>query len=1126
MTMQQPSLSFSASDAEAGFRLSALELYNWGTFHHKVWSINPDGHNGLLTGDIGSGKSTIVDALLTLLVPQQKLIYNKAAGAESRERTLSSYVRGEYKSERDDITQGAKAVALRDERHYTVLLARFSNEGYGQQVTLAQVFHLRNGQSVPDRFFVVAESNLTVKEHFSEFGQDLTALRKQLRGRDRLTLFSSFKEYSIRFRHLFGIQNSQALNLFYQTVSMKSVGNLTEFVRLHMLEPTDVQDRLQELRTNFDNLTRAFEAVRKARQRIEELQPIRADLKKLTQITSALDGLRSCREALYGYFQSLRIELLDTRIERLRRSIKGMEGKLAILTREISARRQDEIDLRAAIDDHGGRRLEELAREITRLDSEINRTRKAFARFNELSTELKLEPITDQEGFARTREQAAVLLGSLEQDLEELSRQRVDVGIALRDLNDRIDEIKREILSLKNRTSNIPSHTLALRTRMAEVLEIKESELPFAGELLQVAEQEQPWEGAIERVLHNFGLSLLVSDNLYSRVSRYVDKTNLRGRLVYFRVREPEHSLQADPDPRLLHNKLRIKPDSPFYNWLEHELHTRFAYQCCNSLKMFQRAPRALTLQGQIKSGGRRHEKDDRTSLNDRSRYVLGWTNNEKIRTLTRQAHDLEKQGNKQAEQAAGLEKEQQQLTRRRDQCRDLLRVDDYESVDWQTPARRQADLQAEQRKLEQESDILRSLREQLSEAGKEIEKKEQTRTALLGELGGSENELAGHETDLAAIEEFRPFRTDPEHEPLITDLDDFFRKILADKRLDLRSLDRDQSRVREYIKTLIDSREKQRKTRENAIIRMMSEFRSRWPAESSELDISVESAPAYVLMLTTLTKEDLPRHEKRFKELLNEGTINSIALFQGQLERECDDIESRIDSINTSLRETEYNPGTYIELKAERSQDADIRQFREELKQCLAHSLGEEELYNEQRFMRVQELISRFNGREGMVDMDRRWTVKVTDVRNWYFFSAIERYREDDSEKEYYAGSAGKSGGQKEKLAYTILASALAYQFGLEWGAVKSRSFRFVVIDEAFGRGSDESTRYGLELFKRLNLQLLIVTPLQKIHVIEDYIRSVHFIHNPDGRNSQIRNLTIEEYRQEKEQRLTKPVP
>jgi uncharacterized protein YPO0396 len=72
-------------------------------------------------------------------------------------------------------------------------------------------------------------------------------------------------------------------------------------------------------------------------------------------------------------------------------------------------------------------------------------------------------------------------------------------------------------------------------------------------------------------------------------------------------------------------------------------------------------------------------------------------------------------------------------------------------------------------------------------------------------------------------------------------------------------------------------------------------------------------------------------------------------------------------------------------------------------------------------------------------------------------------------------------------------------------------------MIDEAFGRGSDDSTRYALELFNKLNLQLMIVTPLQKTHIIEDYVRSVHFIHNEGGRNSMIRNLTIEEYREEK---------
>jgi len=1121
--MQQTPLSFSASDAKAGFRLSGLELYNWGTFHKKVWSIAPEGHNGLLTGDIGSGKSTIVDALLTLLVPQQKLVYNKAAGAENRERTLASYVRGEYKSERDDLTQGAKAVALRNEKQYTVLLARFTNHGYGRQVTLAQVLHLRDGQSVPDRFFVVAEDALSIAADFSGFGPDLAGLRKQLRSHATLTLFSSFKEYSIRFRHLFGIQNSQALNLFYQTVSMKSVGNLTEFVRLHMLEPGDVQARLLELQANFDNLTRAHDAVRKARKQIEELQPLCSDLKKLDKITAKLTEMRACREALSSYCQSLRIELLDTRIEKLQRTITRLTSRLISLTQEIHTLRNDENNLRTDIDNHGGRRLEQLGQEISRLDTEIKRTRTTFRRFNQLAETLQLDPVNDHEGFIDLRNRAEKLLIRLEQELERIELQRVDLGISIRELEEQHQVILHEIESLKKRTSNIPSRTLAIRTRMAEVLGIAETELPFVGELLQVEEKEQAWQGAIERVLHNFGLSLLVHQNLYTRVCRYVDKTNLRGRLVYFRVGEAEQIRRSDPDPRLLFNKLRIKPDSPFYDWLDQELSRRFNYLCCDTLQDFQRNPKALTRQGQVKSGGIRHEKDDRTSLNDQSRFVLGWSNREKIRVLTRQAAELGKKGVSLAGQAAELDQQRQHRNRNRDRCRDLLGIDEYDTIDWQTPTRRQAELQEEQRRLERESDILQTLRNRLTEIRQQLEQREQNQRKLLTEQGGKQNELDNHKKTLAEIEEYRHFRDDPKYQDASRQLAEFQHRILGDKRLDLRSLDKDQTKIREHIQRLLDQKEQQRKTRENSVIRMMGEFRNHWPAESSELDISIEAGPGYAQMLQTLTREDLPRHEQRFKELLNEGTINSIALFQGQLERECDDIESRIEAINSSLRKTEYNAGTYIELKAERSQDADIRSFREELKQCLAHSLGDAELYNEQRFMRVRELISRFNGREGMVDADRRWTTKVTDVRNWYVFSAIERWQEDHSEKEYYTGSAGKSGGQKEKLAYTILASALAYQFGLEWGAVKSRSFRFVVIDEAFGRGSDESTRYGLELFKRLNLQLLIVTPLQKIHVIEKYIRSVHYIHNPDGRNSQIRNLTIEEYRQEKEKRQGK---
>lgn len=72
-------------------------------------------------------------------------------------------------------------------------------------------------------------------------------------------------------------------------------------------------------------------------------------------------------------------------------------------------------------------------------------------------------------------------------------------------------------------------------------------------------------------------------------------------------------------------------------------------------------------------------------------------------------------------------------------------------------------------------------------------------------------------------------------------------------------------------------------------------------------------------------------------------------------------------------------------------------------------------------------------------------------------------------------------------------------------------------MIDEAFGRGSDESARYGLNLFGKMNLQLLVATPLQKIHIIEPFVAAVGFVHNEGGSRSLLRNLTIEELRAER---------
>ncbi len=1110
-------LDFAADDTLTGFRLERLEVFNWGTFDERAWVLRVDGRNGLLTGDIGSGKSTLVDAVTTLLVPAQRIAYNKAAGADSKERTLRSYVLGYYKSERNEVTGTAKPVSLRDHNNYSVILGVFRNAGYDATVTLAQVFWMKDAQAQPARFFVCAERDLSIAADFSRFGTDIAQLRKKLRGLGA-EIEDTFPKYSAWFRRRFGIENEQALELFHQTVSMKSVGNLTDFVRSHMLEPFDVAPRVDALIAHFDDLNRAHEAVLKAKRQVELLTPLVDDCDRHSEQEVVLDGWRTCREALKPYFAGLKLGLIEHRLDLLNDDHARATSRKARHeeARDQARRRVD--DLRRAVAEQGGDRIAQLDVEIRELERESVRRSERAQRYAAIVTLLGETEAIDEAAFVSQRQRLAERRGSLVDDEARAQNAITEWSVAFREGKTRRDVLEDEIASLKARRNNIPKEQVAMRASLCSALGLEEDALPFAGELIQVREDARDWEGAAERVLRNFGLSLLVPDEHYANVAAWVDRTHLRGRLVYFRVRAERTERAAEAVALHRHSlahKLAIKPDSPFYGWLEREIGRRFDYACCDTQEQFRRETRAITGSGQTKAPGERHEKDDRHALDDRSRYVLGWSNTAKIAALEAQRRALEL---RLGEVGQRLGEAQNEHARVREQLEALARAGefvDFREIDWSNCAAAIARLADERKRLESASDALAELTAQLDFAQAALKKSEAEISETDSELGGI---LAKREAAQALRDETLVLATAVNAE-LADRIEALRAEILGEHQLSVESCDNRERDVREALTTRIDNETKSLGRLAERIVKAMAAFKDAYKLETADFDASLDANSEYRDMLARLHADDLPRFEARFKELLNINTINEIANFHAQLARERETIRERIERINESLRQIDYNAGRYIVLESQPSPDADIREFQSDLRACTEGELtgSDDSQYSEAKFLQVKSIIDRFRGREGLTEQDRRWRAKVTDVRNWFSFAASERWREDESEYEHYSDSGGKSGGQKEKLAYTILAASLAYQFGLEWGAVRSRSFRFVVIDEAFGRGSDESAQYGLTLFQKLNLQLLIVTPLQKIHIIEPFVSSVGFVQNEGGRTSKLRNLSIEEYRARK---------
>jgi len=1113
---QSLGLDFCADDTLSGFRLTRLEVFNWGTFDSRVWTLQLDGKNGLLTGDIGSGKSTLVDAITTLLVPANRIAYNKAAGADSKERTLRSYVLGHYKSERNEVTGAAKPVSLRHQNSYSVILGVFHNAGYDQTVTLAQVFWMKEAQGQPARFFVGAERELSIASDFAHFGSDIAQLRKKLRGLGT-DLHDSFPPYAAWFRRRFGIENDQALELFHQTVSMKSVGNLTDFVRSHMLEPFEVGPRLQALIGHFDDLNRAHQAVLKTKQQVELLTPLIADCERHRELLAEVESLRGCRENLHPHFAGLKLGLIDKRMSLLAEEWARVDAQVQKLDAVHEERGRQVDELKQAINDNGGDRLERLAAEIRKKEQLRDARKTKDGRYGELAAVLGEPVAADAATFAAQHGNYQSWREEARNHDADLQNTLTEHGVTLRQGKLEHEQLSAEIDSLKRRRSNIDDRQIQIRAAMCAALNLNVDDMPFAGELIQVRDDERDWEGAAERLLHGFGLALLVPDAHYKAVAEWVDGAHLRGRLVYFHVRPRKAAELPDLHRDSLVRRLAIKPDSPHYDWLERELAHRFDVACCATQEQFRRETRAITRAGQIKDPSGRHEKDDRHRIDDRSRYVLGWNNSAKIAALEDKRHQLETRLGEVGSRVGEIQKARDGLASRLDALARLEEFTVFDELDWASVASEIAQLMDERSRLESASDVLKQLNDNLR-ALQKAQKETDT------ELQSSREKRAKVEQRRSDAQELRQqtmaiLQDAVADEALSSTLESMRAGALGEHQLTVESCDHREQEVRKWLQDKIDAEQKRLERLAEKIIKAMASFKEAFKLETAEVDASLDAAFEYENLLAQLNRDDLPRFVARFKELLNVNTINEIANFNAQLARERETIKERIAHINKSLGEIDYNPGRYIVLESQTCTDAEIRDFQQDLRACTEDAVtgSDAAQYSEAKFLQVKAIIDRFRGREGLSEQDRRWTAKVTDVRNWFLFAASERWREDDSEHEHYSDSGGKSGGQKEKLAYTILAASLAYQFGLEWGAGRSRSFRFVVIDEAFGRGSDESAQYGLKLFRQLNLQLLIVTPLQKIHIIEPYVSSVGFVHNEGGQASKLRNLSIEEYRAQK---------
>jgi len=1098
---QQPGLALQPS-RELQFTLRRIQTYNWGTFHNlREIAIAPEGH--LVLGPSGSGKSTLLDGHTSLLTPPRWLDFNTAARSTEKgsgDRSLATYVRGAWATQTGEEGEKVKRY-LRTGTTWSALAETYK-DGTGRTVVLGRLLWIKGtGSTDADvhRLFFITERDFSLREleFFKDEGTGFEVRRLKAKLAD-VYFTDEFSGYQTRFTRLFQISNDRALRLLHKTQSAKDLGDLNRFLRDFMLDPPETFAVAETLVNEFQVLNAAHEAVLTARQQIEALRPVRDSLAEYDKTANLRSLLAEERVGLDYWCEQHRRDLLELQLEELATREAGMRARIEELTKRLLDEEQAYNALQTVRIGAGGNVVSDLQAQLKHAEEarlpEVSRNHDRMA---EACAALGWQPPATPEGFAELQAKAKGVLDDRDAMAERHEKILDDLKDRKKALEDRFAFLRNEIRAMEGRTSNMPAKLLQIRERMCTDLGIPEDELPFVGELLQVKAKEARWTGAIERVLGGFARDLLVEEGHYREVASWIDRNHLGLRLGYRRLfARSNQTPVAQPAANSLIRKLDIA--AKHREWLAEELR-RFDYACVESADELRTEERAVTLAGQVKHNRSLHEKDDSRRVDDRSNWVLGFSNAEKLQSYK--------------DEAGKVAVEIGEATKLLEDAREAVRKEGKQVLHCQTLVNLTwgntniAALLDEIKRLKDRIEQEFKSRPELTQLDRKIVEQKNVVAKAKKALQDAETDerdiVRERERALKRLQEIPPeslnFRLSPIQQERLG-----ARFAATGRKLSAESLD---SACRDMSHAI--SHDIEAATRAAADLKQRIEhglyvFCSKWEAEARGLDPKLESAPDFMAKLHRLETDGLHEYVARFKSLLREQSYQNLAVLHAKLDQERRNIGERMDQVKASLRRCAFNENTYLQINHADKPPQEVIEFRAQIKAALSGSLREdddEEL--ERRFTAFNAVVQRLGSQQ---PADVKWRNLVLDVRQHVVFSATE-FNQDGDEVETYDSGAGKSGGQRQKLTTTVLAAALRYQLAGEDGVWPTYST--VVMDEAFDRADNEFTAMVMNIFKSFGFQVVAATPVKNVMALEPFIGGGTFISIRDRKYSEALAIT-----------------
>jgi len=1092
-----------STEGTTQWRAESFQMVNWGGFHgHHRFSFARNAT--LVSGASGTGKSSMLDAYLALMMPSDTPFNgasNDAGSGRARssdQRNLLTYLKGKTDSSREADTGEMHDTVLRgaDSSTWGAVGMTFIDDNARRFTVLRAYFVPRGGNKPADITMKMAttDGELDLRELID--GVESKFDKRVLRGRfPGLDVFDTYAAFAQTLHTRLGIgangEGGKALRLLARIQAgqqMKSVDGL--FKSMVLEEPTTFAAADKAV-THFEDLERSYGAMVTEAQKakvLERLPDLHRDYEAAMAKTSLVDalGVRRPGDTPLSLWQ------IGTERRLLAAAADDNRARRERNVREAARSKKAESDARARVAEiqlqereQGGDVLVALERQQEELVSARDAVAEERARFDERTAVLG-EPIDSPQQFARAQQLAEAALAAhdaheagLEQERDRLKREIYPVESAIHDL-------AAEQRFLAGRDSLVPQHLDNARVAIASALGVPPEELPFVAELVDVAPDAQQWRTAVEATLGPIARIMLVDELLLDSMSAAIDPLRLSVRIQFQGV-ALEPFAEAAGDPRYVSGKLVYK-DSPFSGWVQKKVSSSSIDALCvaNPAEL-SGAGRRVAQSGQSRSG-----RSGAHGVNSGQKGILGFSSRARLDEIEQELIETKERASRLADAASGVGRRVAELRAQRDAHRFVV-DSDWSAIDLAGAEAAVRAKQAERERILGDSDVLRALKleeerlaTELDSAGEQKHAAKSEAAALAAEQArivdredavSAELDRIGHEQTVSLSDEQSAY-LDAQF-ALVGDPDDLALFAAGSKRL------------RDRLTEQADNDRGNAQGTKEALVAIFETFQSRWP--DPNIGVSLDSYTGYRDILDSVLTLGLHERRQEWKRRLSTWSGQDLVPLAGAFATSVEEIEDRLRPVNEILSSLPFGAGRdRLRISLRRLHRDDSAAFRKELKTL---SSGATELFTddeiEARFQRLQAFMALIR----RPDDDSRAPTGLStrdlllDVRKHVEITAV-RETEDGVEVSAYSSLGGKSGGESQELVAFVVGAALRFQLGDE-SRTRPR-FAPVFLDEGFVKSDAEFAGRSVAAWRGLGFQLIIGSPLDKVTALEPYMDSM----------------------------------